>query len=108
MKANRFLAVLLMAICSFGVINAKDIRTAVFKVEQMECKNCEKKVKDNIRYEKGLKSFTTDINTRTVTITYDADKTSVEKLIGGFKKFSYDAEFLNEKKEVKAKKSKKK
>ena len=48
---------------------AKDIRTAVFKVAQMKCENCVRKINNNIRFEKGLKDFHTDLKTKTVTIT---------------------------------------
>ena len=75
---------------------AKDIRTAVFKVAQMKCENCVRKINNNIRFEKGLKDFNTDLKTKTVTITYDADKTNVEKLKEGFQKFHYEAEFVKE------------
>ena len=47
---------------------AKDIRTAVFKVAQMKCENCVRKINNNIRFEKGLKDFHTDLKTKTVTI----------------------------------------
>lgn len=70
---------------------AKDYRTVVFKVEQMECGNCERKVKNNIRFEKGVKEFTTDLGKRTVTIVFDAEKTNVDKLKAGFRKFKYEA-----------------
>lgn len=88
-------------------IMAKDLRTAVFKVEQMHCENCVKKINSNIRFEKGLKSFDTDLKTKTVTITYDADKTNVEKLKDGFKKFNYKAEFVKETKKEEKKEEKK-
>lgn len=88
-------------------IMAKDLRTAVFKVEQMHCENCVKKINSNIRFEKGLKSFDTDLKTKTVTITYDADKTNVEKLKDGFKKFNYKAEFVKESKKEEKKEEKK-
>ena len=78
---------------------AKDIRTAVFKVAQMKCENCVRKINNNIRFEKGLKDFHTDLKTKTVTITYDADKTNVEKLKEGFQKFHYEAEFVKETKQ---------
>ena len=45
---------------------AKDIRTAVFKVAQMKCENCVRKINNNIRFEKGLKDFHTDLKTKTV------------------------------------------
>ena len=54
---------------------------------------------NNIRFEKGLKDFHTDLKTKTVTITYDADKTNVEKLKEGFQKFHYEAEFVKETKQ---------
>ena len=53
----------------------------------------------HIRFEKGLKDFHTDLKTKTVTITYDADKTNVEKLKEGFQKFHYEAEFVKETKQ---------
>ena len=73
---------------------AKDIRTAVFKVAQMKCENCVRKINNNIRFEKGLKDFHTDLKTKTVTIT-----TNVEKLKEGFQKFHYEAEFVKETKQ---------
>lgn len=65
---------------------AKDIRTAVFKVAQMKCENCVRKINNNIRFEKGLKDFHTDLKTKTVTITYDADKTKCGKVEKRFPK----------------------
>lgn len=43
---------------------------------QMHCENCENKIKGNLRFEKGVKKIVTDIDSQTVTVTYDADKTS--------------------------------
>lgn len=77
--------------------SAKDLRTVVFYVKDMHCENCEKKVKDNIRFEKGLKSLDTNVEARTVTITYDAEKTSVEELQASFAKFKYTAEVVSDK-----------
>lgn len=85
---------MLAGICSIATITAKDIRTATFKVKQMECPNCEKKVKSNIRFEKGVKSIKTDVPQRLVVITYDAEKTNAEKLQAAFGKFDYVAVVL--------------
>lgn len=91
-------ATFVVALLSLTAVLAKDFQTVVFKVAQMECPNCERKVKNNIKFEKGIKEFTTDVKTQTVTITYDADKTNVEKLQAGFQKFKYEAvEVKNEK-----------
>ena len=68
----------------------------VFKVDQMECVNCENKVKKNIPFEKGVKKMETDLKTRTVTITYDSDKTNIQKLKDGFAKFKYEAKVISD------------
>lgn len=57
MKTKRMMAALVVALLSVTAVMAKDIRTAVFKVSQMHCENCEKKVKSNIKFEKGVKEF---------------------------------------------------
>ena len=86
---------------------AKDIRVVGFKVSQMHCEKCEKKVKDNMRFEKGLKDISTEVKTKMVTITYDAEKTNVKKLQAGFNKFKYEAEFVKETKKDNQKADKK-
>lgn len=71
---------------------AKDIKTVVFTTNpQMHCENCENKIKNNLRFEKGVKSIETSIEKQTVTVRYDADKTTVENLLKGFSKFGYAA-----------------
>lgn len=100
MKTRRTLIALVAVLLSVTTAMAKDIRTVVFKVSQMTCENCVKKINSNIRFEKGMKDFTTDLKTKTVTITYDADKTNIEKLKDGFKKFHYEAEFVKEAKQL--------
>lgn len=57
----------------------------------MHCANCENKIKNNIRFEKGIKEIETNLADKTVTIKYDADKTTVEKIIAGFAKINYTA-----------------
>ncbi len=90
---KKILSLLILLTATLGV-RAKDIQTVVFKVEQMTCVNCEGKVKRNIPYEPGVKKMKTDLENRTVTVTFDADKTSVEKIRAGFDKFGYKAEIL--------------
>ena len=99
MKTRRTLIALVAVLLSVTTVMAKDIRTVVFKVSQMTCENCVKKINSNIRFEKGMKVFSTDLKTKTVTITYDADKTNIEKLKDGFRKFHYEAEFVKETKQ---------
>lgn len=71
---------------------AKDIKTVVVTTQPlMHCESCEKKIKGNLRFEKGVKKIDTDIPEQKVTIEYDADKTTPETLMNAFKKFGYEA-----------------
>ena len=84
--------VLFMALAFAATTFAKDIKTVVLTTNpEMHCTGCEKKIKDNIRFEKGIKDIRTNLDDKTVTIEYDADKTNVEKIIEGFKKINYEA-----------------
>ncbi|MBQ8152746.1 MAG: cation transporter [Prevotella sp.] len=94
MKKNMILMALLM-VSSIAI--AKDIKTAVFTtVPQMHCDNCEMKIKKNVRFVKGVKEIQTDVEKQTITITYDADKTSPEQIIEGFKRINYNARQLKD------------
>lgn len=84
--------VLLMALAIAATCAAKDIKTVVLTTNpEMHCMGCEKKIKENIRFEKGIKDIKTNLEDKTVTIVYDADKTNVEAIIAAFKKISYEA-----------------
>ncbi len=83
-----------MAVCAcFAMAGwAKDIRTVVLNTApEMHCANCENKIKSHIRFEKGVKEIDTDLNAKTVTVKYDAEKTTVENIVAGFSKIGYEA-----------------
>ena len=82
----------LFALAFASVCFAKDIKTVVLTTNpEMHCTGCEKKIKDNIRFEKGIKSIKTNLDDKTVTIEYDADKTTTSAIIEGFRKIKYEA-----------------
>ncbi len=88
---------LLIAVFTMTMASAKDIKTVVLTtVPQMHCENCEKRIKENIRFEKDVKKIVTDVEHQMVTITYDADKTTVEDIIKGFEKIKYNAREVKE------------
>lgn len=60
-------------------------------VTTVECKNCAKKVNASLPYEDGVKDIKINLETQTVWIKYDADKTNVEKLADAIKKLGFDA-----------------
>ena len=74
--------VLFIALALTLACQAKDIKTVVLTTNpEMHCSGCEKKIKENIRFEKGIMSIKTNLDDKTVTIEYDADKTTVEDCI---------------------------
>ena len=88
---KRSFLLLTLALCAITSF-AKDIKTIVVTTNpQMHCESCENKIKNNMRFEKGIKSIETNISRQEVTLTYDADKTTPEKLMKGFEKFGYTA-----------------
>lgn len=87
-KVNVLMVALMMAAVSY----AKDIKTVVFNtVPEMHCGNCENRIKNGLKFEKGVKGIKTDLEAKTVTIKYDAEKTNPEALIAAFAKIDYQA-----------------
>ena len=94
---------LLVAMTMFMAVaaNATDVKTVVLQTN-MSCQNCANKIQENVRFEKGVKDIKTNVSDKTVTITYDADKTDVQKLIKGIEKVGYKAEVATPKAEGKS------
>ena len=87
-KFNMIMAAMMIAATGF----AKDIKTVVFNTApEMHCNNCENRIKNGLKFEKGVKDIKTDLETKTVTIEYDADKTNVDNLVAAFAKIEYKA-----------------
>lgn len=61
---------------------------------QMHCANCENKIKDGLRFEKGVQDIITSVADQTVTIVYNPKKTDKSKLEAAFPKFGYNAREL--------------
>ncbi len=100
---KKYLLTFVMAMVAIVSFAKKDIRTVVFTtLPQMHCEACETKIKGNLRFEKGIKTIETSVPDQTVVVTYDAAKTTIEKLLKGFEKFGYKARVLKEDEKVTA------
>lgn len=76
---------------AMACLQAKDIKTVVFTTQpQMHCQNCENRIKGNLRFVKGVKKIETSVDEQRVTIEYDADKTTPDKIKQGFEKIGYE------------------
>ncbi len=68
----------------------KDLKTVTLSAN-IHCKNCVKKVQENIAFEKGVEGLEISVEKRQVVITYDAAKTSLETLLAAMKKIGFPA-----------------
>lgn len=66
-------------------------RTVVY-ASNVECKNCEKKVLENIAFEKGVKDVKVDLGEQTVTVVFDQAKTDTCTLAKALRKLGYAAQ----------------
>lgn len=57
---------------------------------QMHCENCEKKIKQNIRFVKGVKRINTSVEAQRVTIIYDKAKATYEDFVKAFQRIGYE------------------
>lgn len=73
----------------------KDIKTVTLKAN-IHCKNCQKKVEENIGFEKGVVGLEVSVEKRQVTIKYDAMKTDVATLLAAMKKIGFPATIVTE------------
>ena len=88
-------------------VNVKELRQVVLTPDPiMHCQNCEVKIKEHMRFEKGVKQIETDREHQTVTITYDAKKTNVEALQAAMKKIGRDTKVVSDKPFTKKKEQK--
>lgn len=66
-----------LELCEISLV-FREIKTVFFTTTpQMHCAACENKIKSNHRFEKGIKNIETSVPNQTVTVKYNADKTTI-------------------------------
>lgn len=93
---KRLVVALICIMCTCSIAFAQDKpknkkETVTFYVEEMECKNCVKKVEKNIAFEKGVSDLNCNLSDRTAKVTYNTSKTTPEQLAAAFKKIGMEA-----------------
>ena len=89
---------LFIALAIAGSCFGKDVKTVVLTTTpQMHCTGCEKRIKENIRFEPGVKKIETSLEKQQVTITYNPAKTDVKKLTEAFAKIGYEVKVVSDK-----------
>ncbi|MBD5189252.1 MAG: heavy-metal-associated domain-containing protein [Bacteroidales bacterium] len=87
MRIALFFTLLLSSLVAF----AADKATEVFTLDHQMSQHCEKRIKENLRFEKGISKIDVSLKENTITVTYDKEKTDSEKIIKGFKKIGFNA-----------------
>lgn len=99
------LSLIAMSLLTLASVQAKDIKTMVVTTTPvMHCEGCENKIKNALRFEKGIKEVTTSVPNQEVTIKYDAEKINGQKIWECFQKVGFDIKLVDKKKTEQKKK----
>lgn len=91
MNIKRIYMAIMASMLAVAAINAKEIKEVRYTTEPpMHCESCEIKIKNALKFEKGVKDITTDIPNQCVTVKYDADKGSEEAFVKALGKVGYE------------------
>lgn len=84
-----FVCILYSVLCTplFAKVNKQTIVLSV----DIHCQGCCDKIMKNIAFEKGVKDLVCDLDSKTVTVTYDANKTDIPTLLKAFEKIKKTA-----------------
>jgi len=92
---RRIFSLLLCALMSVSLWAKAERQTVIFDVD-IHCQNCINKIEKNIAFEPGVKDLECDLEQKTVTITFDPAKTSVDQLLEAFAKIRKPAKLHTE------------
>src|SRR6185295_341144 len=84
--------VLLIAMIACGYVNAQT-DTVKIKTSAL-CEQCKERIEHDLSFEKGVKSNTMDLDTKELTVVYNAMKTDPQKIRVAITKIGYDADTL--------------
>lgn len=68
--------------------------TVQIKCTEMSCAGCKKKIKTAIEAVDGVFKADVNLETKVITVTYDDQKTTPDKIIGAIAEVGYDAELI--------------
>lgn len=83
------------AVMLLTAATAGTLRKVVFKTT-IECRNCVKKVEENVSFEKGVKDLKVDLSDGSVTIVYNPAKTDTIRLGDAIRKLGYGAQVVED------------
>lgn len=81
---------MVVALTSLSLWAKAERQTIVLDVD-IHCQNCISKIEKNIAFEKGVKDLVCDLDSKTVTVTFDPAKTDLPTLLDAFAKINKPA-----------------
>lgn len=104
MMRVKWIALLTLFVLGFSLnVMAKDDKKEKSEVTflvSMTCENCQKRIENNIAFEKGVTALNVNLPDKLVTIEYRKDKTSPKKLKEAIRKLGYTATPFHPKKKA--------
>ena len=91
---------ILIFACALAILSVataakpKPVKRTVVYCSSVDCKNCEKKVMENISFEKGVRDVSVDLDNKTVSVVFDESKTDTLTLAKAIRKLGYEASVL--------------
>lgn len=93
LKSTLTISLLIILISSISLSAQDKKKTAEIKIKtSAQCGQCKDRIEGMFAYEKGVKSSNLDLETKIVTVVYNPEKTTPEKLRIAISKLGYDAD----------------
>ena len=91
---NIIISIILLLTFAAG---GKDLRVLTLTPNpQMHCSSCENRIKNELRFEKGVVKIETNLEKQTVKITYDGNKNDAKKLCEAMRKIGYSTTIVSD------------
>lgn len=93
---SRIIAMLVAVMASLALgLSAKEAKATANKkvtfLVSMSCESCQHRIENKLSFEKGVKALNVNLPKKTVTIEYQPEKTSPEKLKAAIQDLGYTA-----------------
>jgi periplasmic mercuric ion binding protein len=93
MKNMKSMFIIAMMTLFTTFVKAQEAGTAELKVKTSAiCEECKARIEKDLAFEKGVKKSTLDLETKIVTVTYNPEKTTPEKIREAIANIGYDAD----------------
>lgn len=100
--AKTLLMLFIIAMPVVSMAQEKEKKSVIVKFDtSIDCQNCVNTIMKNIPFEKGVKDVKCDLATKIVTVEFQPEKNTVEKLQRAIEKLGYTAKEIKEKEENK-------